>query len=247
MASPRKKYQLQLESRQDDAPVASTPVQTAEPPPAVEAKPPPEMPEATEAPAEKAGREALRNRLAEMERAETLTRQAQQPPQRADEPPQQPPQPAMPAHVQKWVTEHPQYCDPNDHVAQAEIYTATLKCNRDGKSWDQPDFIPTLERHLGIAGNGQAQHRPVERPPAAPAPAPRRVEQPVRQHAGPPVSAQPTRESPSMATGRPQSFRAPLTKDELLIAQQCGQTPEQYQMQKEKMLRMKAAGQIQDA
>jgi len=243
MASPRKKYQLQFESRQDDTPIASPPAQAAEPPPpAVDAKPPPAMPETTESPAEKAGKEALRNRLAEMERAETLTRQAQQQPQHVE--PQEPQQPAMPAHVEKWLTEHPQYCDPNDHVAQAEIYTATLKCNRDGKSWDQPDFIPTLERHLGIAGNGQAQHGPVAPPPAAPAP--RRTEPVRQQRSAVPMSAPVHREPPSMSTGRPQSYRAPLTKDELLIAQQCGQTPEQYQMQKERMLRMKASGEIQN-
>jgi len=60
------------------------------------------------------------------------------------------------------------------------------------------------------------------------------------------MSAPVHREVPSMSSGRPISHREPLTKDELFIAQQCGQTPEQYQMQKERMLKMKAAGEIQN-
>src|SRR5262245_33388691 len=100
MASLRRKYQEHIEvgPRQDEPPVSPLPEGTAAklPEPAVDAKPPPEMPETTtESPAEKAGKEALRNRLAEMERAETLTRQAQQPPQRAAEPPQEPQEPTL--------------------------------------------------------------------------------------------------------------------------------------------------------
>jgi hypothetical protein len=60
------------------------------------------------------------------------------------------------------------------------------------------------------------------------------------------VSAPPSREPPSMRTGRPVSYRAPLTKDELEIATASGMTPEQYQMQKERMLRMKANNEIQN-
>jgi len=184
MASLRKRYQDRVEAgpRQDDPPVTTAPTEAAKLPEAAENPKPIEQPQ-TESPADTAARTALRERLREMENAEALTHQAQQPqPQYAAEPQQQqqPQQPAMPAQVQKWLAEHPQYCDPNDHVAQAEIYTATLKCNRDGKSWDQPDFIPTLERYLGIAprGNGQVQSRPIERPPAPAAP-PR--SEPVRQ------------------------------------------------------------------
>jgi len=48
-----------------------------------------------------------------------------------------------------------------------------------------------------------------------------------------------------MSTGRPPRYRAPLTRDELEIAAACGQTAEQYQQQKERMLRMKANQEIQ--
>src|SRR5262245_5319601 len=131
MASLRKKYQQ--EGPRDEPPVSSPPEVTAAelPPLAADAGKPPEMP-ASEAPVEVAARNALKARLAEMQNAETITREAmqqQQPPQAA-EPPQQ--QPEIPAAVAKFLAEHPQYTDPNDHIAQAEIYTATLKCNRDG-------------------------------------------------------------------------------------------------------------------
>jgi hypothetical protein len=250
MASMRKRYADRIEAspRQDEPPVSVPPTGAAKPPePVADVKPPPEMPETKESPADVAAKHALRERLREMENAETLNRQAQQQPQYAAEPSQQEQRPAMPAHIEKWLAEHPEYMDPADHVAQAEIYTATLKCNRDGKSWDKPDFIPTLERHLGIAPrtNGQTQSRPIERPSAPAAP---RYEAPPRQQqrSTVPMSAPPTREPPSMSTGRPQSFRAPLTKDELEIAQASGISPERYQQEKEKMLRLRAAGQLDD-
>src|SRR5262249_11763526 len=122
------------------------------------------------------------------------------------------------------------------HVARREV----------GEEFTDP-YFDRMESMLGFAPATNGQARPIERP-SAPAPAQRRVEQPVRQQqrSTVPMSAPVHREPPSMSTGRPQSFRAPLTKDELLIAQQCGQTPEQYQMQKERMLRMKASGEIQN-
>jgi hypothetical protein len=137
--------------------------------------------------------------------------------------------------------------DPNDQVAQAEIYTATLKCNRDGKSWDQPDFLPTLERHLGIAprSNGQVQSRPIERPSAPAAP---RYEAPPRQQqrSTVPMSAPPTREVPSMASGRNPSRRVPLTAEQIDAARFSGVSVEEYERQLRKMEAMKAAGALDD-
>jgi hypothetical protein len=187
---------------------------------------------------------ALQLRLKEMERAERLQQEAvQQPPPHAAEPPQQPQQPAMPAHIEKWLAEHPEYMDPADPVAQAEIYTATLKCSRDGKSWDQPDFIPSLERHLGLR---QQQQRPQPQP-QQPQPQPR-YEAPVRQQQRSPVpmSAPPTREVPSMASGRVPSRRVALTSEQLDAARFSGISPEEYERQLRKMEAMKAAGQLDD-
>jgi len=197
------------------------------------------MPE-TESPVDAAAKNALRDRLREMETAEALSRrqpQQQQPQHAEPEAPQQQQQKMQP-RVQEWLSRHPQYMDPNDQIAQAEIYTATLKCNRDGKSWDQPDFIPTLERHLGIAPrtNGQSQHRP---------PAPR--SEPVRQQrSNVPMSAPPHRETPSMLTGRSASRRAPLTEAQREAARFSGISEQEYASKLELMERMKAAGQLDD-
>jgi hypothetical protein len=197
------------------------------------------MPEKTESPADAAAKHALRQRLQEMERAEQLqneVRQQQVPPQQPA--PQQ--QPAMSPAEEKFLAEHPEFADPTDAVAQAELYTAILKANRDGKGRDQPDFIPTLERYLGLRQPQQQQPRP------QPQPSPRYEAPPRQQRPSAPVSAPPHREVPSMTSGRPQSFRRPLTADEVEIARASGITPERYQAEKEKMLRMKAAGEIDD-
>jgi len=239
MASLRKKYQPQFgSSSKDDGPPVLSPPQggAARPPdPVADAKPPEPMVESD--PVRTAEQSALKARLAEMERAEQIARQPQQQPQHASEPQQQ--QPALPAHVQDWLSRHPQYTDPNDQIAQAEIYTATLKCSRDGKDWNDDDFIPHLERHLGLApsGNGHVESKP---PPSAP----RNVEPRQQARMSVPVSAPPTRQVPSMRTGRAPTYRAPLTADEAEIARASGLTAEQYQMQKERMLRMKAAGEM---
>src|SRR5215470_4655632 len=140
MASLRKRYQGRVETspRHDGPPVTAPPTGAAKLPDAVaDSKPPPEMPEA-ESPVDAAAKNALRERLREMESAEALNRrQPQQQPQYAAEPQQQQPQqPTMPAHVATWLAEHPQYTDPNDAVAQAEIHLATVKCMRDGKTWN---------------------------------------------------------------------------------------------------------------
>jgi hypothetical protein len=240
MASLRRKYQLETK---DGPPVTTASSQGARlPEPAADAPKPAEL--EPQSPADAAASSAIKDRLAEMERAEQFAKQPPPPQQRAAEPPQQ--QPEMPAPVAKFLAENPQYTDPNDAIAQAEIYTATLKCNRDGKTWDQSDFIPTLERHLGLrpATNGHVESRPTPQPNYAPARSPAPSRQQVRPMAAP-VSAPPTREAPSMATGRAPTHRAPLTRDELEIAAASGMTAEQYQQQKERMLRMKAAGEMQ--
>jgi len=249
MASIRKRYADRVEaSPRHDGPSVTTPPTGAAklPDPVVDSKPP-EMP-ATESPVDKAAKEAiaLQLRLQEMERAEQLQKEAvqQQPPHAAEPQRQQQPQQPMPAQVQKWLNEHPEYCDPNDQVAQAEIYTATLKCNRDGKSWDQPDFIPALERHLGLAprSNGHAEQRPA---PAAPPryAAPPRQQQ---QRSTVPMSAPPSRDVPSFSTGRPQGGPVRLTDKQREAAQFSGVSEEEYARQLVKMNRMKAEGLLDD-
>jgi len=211
------------------------------PEPVADAKPP--EPAVESSPAEEAAKNALRQRLKEMEVAESLQQQRQQPPQA----PQQQ-QPEMPAHVQKWLSEHPQYMDPDDQISQAEINLATMKCVRDGLNWNDDDFLPSIERHLGIAPrtNGYAESKPTPQPTNHTPPRPAVSQRPpAARPSAVPVSAPPTREVPSMRTGRPQGGPVRLTAEQVEMAHNSGITVEEYARQLEKMERMKRAGEIQ--
>jgi hypothetical protein len=235
MASFRKKYS-------EEPSVTTAPTGAAKLPEPVAEPQPLEVPETKESPADVAAKSALRERLREMENAETLNRQAQQQPH-AEPPPQpQHQQPTMPAHIEKWLAEHPQYTDPNDRIAQAEIGLATMKCTRDGLTWNDDDFLPSIERHLGMRR---------EQPPPRPQPQPQqppRYEAPPRQpqRSSVPMSAPPTREVPSMTSGRPLGRRVPLTSEQLDAARFSGISPEEYERQLRKMEAMKAAGALDD-
>ena len=249
MASLRKRYQERIEvsPAKDGPPVTTAPTGAAKlPEPAVDVKSPPEMPETKESPADVAAKHALRERLREMETAETLNRQASQPPQYAAESQQQQPQqPAMPPAVQKWLAEHPQYLDPNDAIAQTEISLATMKAARDGLTWNDDDFLPSIERYLGIAPRTNGQTQP--RPSPAPAAPPRHESPPVRQQrSAVQMSAPVSRDSPSMTTGRPQGGPVQLTAEQREAARFSGISEQEYARQLQRMNQMKAAGQIDD-
>src|SRR5262245_56301706 len=268
MASLRKKYQPQNNPGNDDGPPVLSPPQGGEakmPEPVADAKPP--EPIETESPAELAAKTArlkemntLNARLKEMENAETLVRQAQQPPQPADpqELSQEPVDPVefvlansgLPERAKAWLRKHPQYV--LDQELNAELQHFHYKARKEAEEFSD-GYYGVLERHLGLAPatNGQTESKPTpqqaNRAPAqvsAPPREPTRVS--PRQQYSAPVSAPPTREVPSMKTGRPQSYRAPLSKDELEIAQACGMTADQYQVQKMKMLKMKENNEIQN-
>src|SRR2546430_1922269 len=107
-----------------------------------------------------------------------------------------------------------------------------------------------LEETLGYRpksnGNDAAQQRVVQ-PTAQPAQPTYRPTQaaPVRQQQyAAPVSAPPTRETLSMATGRPRNSRVPLTEDERQIARNSGISDDEYERQKDRMIAMKVAGYI---
>jgi hypothetical protein len=236
--------------------VTTMPNETAaQPPPAVDAPKPPEQPAAEPSPADKAAQEniqsELKKRLHEMENAERLTREAvQQHPQLAAEP-QAPQQPTteeiiaasgLPERAKAWLREYPEYVsDPIQNARLQKLHAVAE--HQAGGQWT-PEYFERMEVLLGLK---QEQPRQVqERPVTNAAPATGNGAPPRRQPMAVPVSAPPTREVPSFATGKSRSFRQPLTADELHIAQACGQTAEQYQEQKEKMQRLKAAGAIQD-
>jgi hypothetical protein len=257
MASLRKRYADRIEAspRRDEPPVTTAPTDAAKLPEPVTEPPPPEMPEKTESPADVAAKTALKQRLREMEQAETLQQQhTVQHHQRMAAEPQQQQSPTveemiahLPERAQRWYRGNPEFLTDPEKAAQIQ-YAHHVARREVGEEGTDP-YFDRMEAMLGIAprANGQAQHRPgpIESRPPVTAPAPRH-EAPPRRAMSAPVSAPPSREPASMSTGRPQSFRAPLTAEEIDIARASGITPERYAQEKEKMLRMKAAGQLDD-
>jgi hypothetical protein len=243
MASLRRKYQG-VESR-DAPPVTTVPNETAAqlPPVAADTKPP-EQPK-TESPADEAARTALKQRLREMENAEVLQREAIQQAHLASEPPQEQQMPTaeqivassgLPENAKDWLRAHPDYV--LDPVKNAKLQKMHNVAEYQAGSEFTAPYFHRMEILLGLKQEAQPSNG---KQPSAPT-ASRNVAPPRQTMA---VSAPPSRESPSMLTGRPQSHRAPLTADEMFIAQQSGQTPEQYQEQKEKLRRLKESGAIQ--
>src|SRR5262245_17146453 len=250
MASVRRKYQSHLAAK-DEPPVTTMPQHTSAklPEPAVDAKPP--EPITKESPADVAARSALRDRLREMEQAETIVREVTTAQQQE---PQQPQQLTLeqqiahlPERIQQWCKADPRLATDPERIAQAQ-YCHHVARREVGEEFTDK-YYDRMEQMLGLReqprpqpnSNGQAQHKPIENKP--PAPAPRASAPPPRQSV--PMSAPPTRDVPSMTTGRAHSHRAPLTADELQIAASSGQTPEEYQQQKERLQRLKQAGAIQ--
>jgi len=253
MASMRKRYADRVEAspRHDGPPVTAPPTGAAKlPDPVVDAKPP-EMPETTESPVDKAAKEAiaLQLRLKEMERAEQLNREAvqQQPPQAAE--PQAPQQPTLedfvahlPPRVQGWYRKHPEFATDPEKAAQVQ-YCHHVARRETGQEFTDP-YYDRMESMLGLvpATNGQTQHRPSPAPAAPP-----RYEAPIRQQRSTtPVSAPPSRDVPSFRTGRPQGGPVQLTAAQHEAAKFSGISSEEYARQLAKMERMKAAGEIDD-
>src|SRR5262249_16780641 len=188
------------------------------PEPAVDAKPP--EPITTESPADVAAKNALRDRLREMEQAETIVREAttaqQQEPQQPQQLTLEQPLAHLPERIQQWCKTDPRLATDPERIAQAQ-HCHWIAKRETGEEFTDP-YFDRMEQLLGLReqprpqpnGNGQAQHKPFESKPLVSAPAPRapdhsrgQASAPARQYAGPPVSAQPPRESPSMTTRIP--------------------------------------------
>jgi hypothetical protein len=172
-----------------------------------------------------------------MERAETLQHEAAKPqhPQLANEPRPATPDPLedglahIPAATRDWLRNHPEYLRDPERNAALQHHHWTAK--RETGEEHTPRYLERLEFHLGMRQQPQA--------PRNAAPAPR------QQYKGPPMSAPPHRDPPSYTTGRPTSFRAPLTQAEKDMAVASGISEQEYAKQKEKMMRLQAAGAIQ--
>src|SRR5262245_40865036 len=251
MASLRKKYRL--EESHTDKPVATAPTEElAKPPePVADAPQPAEVIAETESnPVEDAAKSELLKRVREAERAAEFAqqRQAQQqsPQQQFAEPEPETPQmqdpreqfeaaiQQLPPRVQGWYRSHPQLLtDPEQASLIQHVY------HRAAREVGEADTDAHHDRMEILLGLRHAEPLPEPRPLPE-----RTVARPRYQ--GAPVSAPPTREAPSLSTGRAANERTPLTREELEIARASKISPEEYQKQKQKMLRLKAAGVIQD-
>jgi hypothetical protein len=247
VSSLRKKYRVE---DKDDLPPVTTPPSgqprqaTEAPTPEDITKPETEAPQSAEqaeapkltelSPGQEAGQSAMRSRLAEMERAASMQHEAVS---------RQPRQPSteqiiagsgLPERAKTWLRQHPEYINNMDKNAAIRALhdTATQQA---GSEWTDA-YFRKMEYLLGISPPQSNRDNP-----PTPRPAPVR-----QQYAGPPVSAMPSRDIPSMGTGRSQSYREPMTAAEREIARSTGISDEQYMKGKERMLRLKAAGVIQN-
>jgi len=245
MVSLRKRHVDRIEAspHQDAAPVSVPPTDAAKLPDPVEPKPI-EQPE-TESPADLAGKNRLRDELRKMENAEALGRQAQQPPQVP--PPQEPQAPTveeiiagceLPDLAKNWLRQNPEFIlDPAKNERLRKMHNVAEY--QSGSEYTEP-YFQRLEVLLGLKQETPSNGR-------APAPAAPQRESPPRQQPrmSVPVSAPTSRESLSMTTGRAPSSPMRLTQEEAQFARTLGISTEECAKQKEKMERMKAAGQLQ--
>jgi hypothetical protein len=258
MSSLRKRYPPAVSvERPDSPPVAATPVAAAEPPPAVEAPKPLEELAPEKSPSDEAANNAIKARLAEMNRAETLQRApAVQHFERSVE--SRPAEPAadpvesaiatLPPRVQGWYRNNPSLLINPEQVARVQYAHWVAKRETGEELTDK--YFDRMEAFLGLRQNAPKPATNGHSAPAAPRPAPAapaRNAAPPRQqqYNGGSASAPTSREAPSMTTGRPANRRVPLTEDEIQIARNSGISPEEYQTQKEKMARLRAAGAVQ--
>ena len=228
MVSFRKRPNGGIESK--DAPVASAPQATsAELPPVAETIKQPIEIETEPSPVQAAESAASKQRLAEIERAEQLVRQSSEQPRPARASPEVPvveqviANAAIPESAKAWLRKHP------DQTISALHDVAKRQAG--GNEWTDA-YFERIEDLLGLKpvqsnGNGGAVQPRSSAPPR----------QQARQAPTVSYSAPPTRDVPSMSTGRPIGRSAPLTAAELEIAQQCGQSPEEYQRIRDKLKR----------
>lgn len=205
----------------DGPPVSVPPTAAANLPPEAVVDPKPSEPVETkpieqpdaESPVDKAAKDALRQRLKEMENAESLVRQAQQQPPSAAEPQRSQEQPtleeaiaALPDRVQRWCRADSRYLTDPEKISQVQYCHWIAKRETGEEGTDA--YFDRMDQMLGLS-NGHVQ-------------APRNVEPPrqqTRPMSGPLVSAPPTREAPSMTTGRVlQPTQVNLSADEKEIA-----------------------------
>jgi hypothetical protein len=265
----RKRYPTRVESPdRDEPPIASIPAAAVaeSPPPAASDVPKENIPSpdsndkmpsndgAANAspmlesdPVREAEQNAIKARLREMETAEHLQHEAasQRQQRSAIEELQRQPGTAeqiiqssgLPESAKAWLRQHPEYV--TDPVKNAHVQKMHVVAEYQAGEAFSPAYYARMDALLGFKrenGNGAQQ-------PSAPT-APRNVA-PARRPMAAPVLAPPTREVPSMTTGRaPRPTQ--LTAAQREAARFSGISEEEYARQEEKRRRMQEAGQLDD-
>jgi hypothetical protein len=169
---------------------------------------------------------ALKARLAEMERAEQLATR-QQPPQRVQyepplEPQAEPPtveqiisRAQIPEQAKAWLRMHPVYVsDPEKNARMREVHNVAQAHGE-----FTPEYFDRMEVLLGL----KQETRPTNGNGASPTPRPAPPQRPTSIA----YSAPPTREAPSMSSGRAPSSQMRLTAEEVEIALATKLSPEE--------------------
>src|SRR5262245_52949419 len=251
MASLRRKYQgLVVDNSRE--PVATAPTEElAKPPePVADAPQPAEVIAKTESnPVEDATKSELLKRVREAERAAEFAaqRQAQQQPQEQfaepePETPQMDPREQFEAVIQHLpdrakagYREGPELLVNPERAAQLAYVHHVAARETGGEGSDE--YFDRVESMMGL--------RNVSVSPELPQPERPRPSAPVRpRYNGAPVSAPPTREVPSLSNGRVVNERTPLTREEREVARNSKISDEEYARQKERIRRMRAAGEM---
>lgn len=228
MASYIKKY-ASLEAE----PVTTTPSEAAKLPDPVD-KPVEPVAPVIENKVEEAAQSAIKQRLAEVERAN----QSASPPQQPEPEPSRvvdgdPIEEAIrdwPERAKGWVRDDPKFITDPEQSARLN-YAHHFAVRETGEN-GTPRYYFAMESLL-------------ELPQAEPSPQPQQQQAsaPSRPAGAANVSAPPSRESPSMSTGRPVvSSKVTLSAEEREVARASGLSDEQYARGKQRMLREKAAG-----
>src|SRR5262249_1326733 len=127
----------------------------------------------------------------------------------------------LPLRVQGWYRSHPEFLTDPERAAQIN-YVYHVAARETGEA-NTDNHLDRMEHMLGLR---HAEPLPEPRPLPE-----RSVARP--RYNGAPVSAPPTREVPSLSSGRTVNERVPLSREELEVARASKISPEEYQKQKQ--------------
>jgi hypothetical protein len=146
MASFRKRPHPRISEEAAPVTTAATAAAKLPEPTTEQAAPEPNPADAKPSAVKQAEKGAIQKRLAELDGAERLQQEVHDQQVRfAKERQQQVAQ--IPDHIRRWAEANPRYV--SDPIGQAELNVALMKATRDGKGWNDHDFVETVERHLG--------------------------------------------------------------------------------------------------